>query len=212
MKFGRTIASAMLLGFFALSAQAGTATLSAPSWPQEPSEAARALEQAVRDCGADARTSLWSYGDSLHVMYLNDKGSCAYFIVQTAFQPSKCEGVNTFALALNGGSLAHGHFRNFQGHRVADLFGSYQGTALGAGLFAGAGRWEASKENGITYGDKRIAIPIPIPGGDLGLGFTSCRFSSTLSPMGKVELRSRGFKVEQARILDINDVAQLPLL
>ncbi len=206
------ITAAMLTGLFTLSAQAGTETVSAPTWPQDPSEAALALEQAVRDCGSQARTSVWSYKDSLHVMYMNDLKACAYFIVRTEFRQTKCEGIDTFALALNGGSLAHGHFRNFQGRRVADLFGTYRGSALGAGLFVGAGRWQAQKADGIIYGDKRVAIPIPILGGDVGLGVTSCDFSSSLSPKGRVELRSRGFGAESSKILDLNDVANLPLL
>ncbi|MBX3041918.1 MAG: hypothetical protein KF789_14525 [Bdellovibrionaceae bacterium] len=211
MTFARMMTSAILASLFAVSAQAQT-EVSAGTLSQESSEIAKTLEQAVRECGPTTRTSVWSYRDGLQVMYMNDKTSCAYFVVKAQFQLSKCKGINTFALALDGASLAHGEFKNLQGRRLADLFGDYQGSAFGLGFFAGSGRWQAQKENGVTYGGKRVAIPVPIGGGDIALGYTSCDFSSQISPLGSVELKALGYYNRGPfKMLNVNDVAHFPL-
>ena len=130
----------------------------------------------------------------------------------------RCEGINTLAF-LGGGktSLASGDIKNTKGQYLSSLFSHYQGRAQGAALLAGVGRWTAKTDKGISIEGTIGAIPVPILGGNVGLGYTSCDLSFELAPEkneAEVYLSiHQGNKVLKGgkRIIPLEQILSLPL-
>lgn len=101
-----------------------------------------------------------------------------------------CKGINTLGFVFGGrSSFATGEISGYEGQPLASLFTSYKGTAIGAALVGGYGRWQAVSQRHIKIADAIPALPVPIPGGNFALGVTDCQLHYELSPAStEVEL------------------------
>lgn len=109
---------------------------------------------------------------------------CGIIKVPVTVERTECVGLNNLGFAMGASNLVGGKFSNTQNKTFRDLMETYVGRARGMGVIAGYGSWQASSSKQVSVGDKRMALPLPIPGGDLAIGATDCQYSFKLTPMG----------------------------
>jgi hypothetical protein len=134
---------------------------------------------------------------------------CGLIKIPVRIEQSRCAGIETLAFAMGGTSMASGTYSGIQGKTVRDLLGTYRGQARGVGLGAAYGSWSASSEQRIAISGSVAAIPLPITGGDIGLGVTSCKFSYAVKDLG-VATVSESLGQPETQV-PFEQIADLPL-
>lgn len=149
-----------------------------------------------------------------------DKVGCHVEIsIPVTVKNEQCDGINTLAFMANGrSSFALGNLKNIEGQMLGSVFTQYKGKALGLAVIGGVGRWAATSRKGITIEDKIPAIPIPAMGGNIALGYTSCKISFELLPasneatVGYSSGRAGESVTYEKTTLPLSQILSLPLL
>lgn len=136
-------------------------------------------------------TRVWEKADGsllliLSKMSFGKKGQakCSMTItVPVKSENESCEGINSIGFAIDGRkSFAAGNIRSEGTTSIAQIFSHYSGNALGLAVLGGVGHWESTTNRGVHIEDKIVAIPMPMMGGNLAVGYTSCRIKFDLAP------------------------------
>jgi hypothetical protein len=121
-------------------------------------------------------------------------------------QNETCQGINTLGFAFMAeNSFATGEYQNLKGHHIRDLFDSYRGRAVGGGVLAGYGKWASVSNSGLQLKKSLTALPVPIMGGDIALGYTDCQISFSVSDQGQATYSGLDHKQEVIELKDIAD-------
>lgn len=95
----------------------------------------------------------------------------------------RCEGINTLGFALQGRkSFATGKVTGLEGKPLAAIFGQWGGRAKGGAFLGGRAQWAMVNDAGLNLSETLYALPMPITGGDVAFGVTSCDIQLTLQP------------------------------
>lgn len=144
---------------------------------------------------------------ALFVLYSRDGRFCASARIPVAVRQSECAGVRNLGFATGGSDLASGSFEGLSGHRLTELFTAYNGKASGLGAVIGYGRWNAVSAQGISVGDKRLAVPLPTLGGDIAIGATKCEYSLEISAIGDALVSSRPGDTSRESAVGLNSIS-----
>jgi len=87
-------------------------------------------------------------------------------------------------LGINDNKIKTGYFQKLKGHRVSDLFRTYNGFSRGLGiLLGGLGKTSATNDTGIIFQQWNGAVVIPQPGVfGVSLGLKNQKFSLNIFP------------------------------